>query len=139
MKKQTNSNKFLLFYDGCCPLCVAEMSKLAKVDHNKKIEFINTQNSSQMELYPQVDVAQANKILHAIDQSGRLLLGLDVTYKAWEIVGKGWLFKPLTWRWLRFFADPIYLWFAKNRYSISAFLTGNARCESCQIGRPGEK
>lgn len=127
---------FKLFYDGCCPLCVAEMKKLAKRDHDHHIEFINIQLTTEMQKYPQVDPSEANRILHAITPEGKLITALDVTYQAWALVGKGWLFKPLTWRWVRFFADPVYLWFAKNRYSISAFLTGNARCESCQIGRP---
>ena len=127
---------FKLFYDGCCPLCVAEMKKLAKNDHAHQIEFINIQLESQMQQYPSVDPSEANRILHAITPDNQLITGLDVTYQAWALVGKGWLFKPLTWRWFRFFADPVYLWFASNRYSISAWLTGNARCESCQIGRP---
>lgn len=127
---------FKLFYDGCCPLCVAEMKKLAKHDHQHQIDFINIQLDSEMQKYPQVDPSHANRILHAITPQGDLITALDVTYQAWALVGKGWLFKPLTWRWVRFFADPVYLWFAKNRYSISAILTGKARCESCQIGRP---
>lgn len=127
---------FKLFYDGCCPLCVAEMKKLANKDHAHQIEFINIQLDSQMQQYPSVDPNEANRILHAITPDNQLITGLDVTYQAWALVGKGWLFKPLTWRWFRFFADPVYLWFASNRYSISAWLTGNARCESCQIGRP---
>ena len=127
---------FRLFYDGCCPLCVAEMKKIATKDTTEQIEFINIQQSSVMAQYPNVDPAEANRVLHAITADNQLITGLDVTYQAWKIVGKGWLFKPLTWRWFRFFADPVYFWFAKNRYSISAFLTGNARCESCQIGRP---
>lgn len=127
---------FKLFYDGCCPLCVAEMKKLAKKDHARQIEFINIQLDSQMQQYPSVDPSEANRILHAITPDNQLITGLDVTYQAWALVGKGWLFKPLTWRWFRFIADPVYLWFASNRYSISAWLTGNARCESCQIGRP---
>mgnify|MGYP005988535727 CR=1 FL=1 len=129
------SHDLILFYDGCCPLCVAEMKKLANADTNDAIEFINIQNSAAMNEYPNVDPDYANRILHAIDNKGTLLLGLDVTYRAWDTVGKGWLFKPLTWSWVRFFADPVYLWFAKNRYSISAFFTGKARCESCQVGR----
>jgi predicted DCC family thiol-disulfide oxidoreductase YuxK len=38
---------------------------------------------------------KAKKILHALDNEGNLLLGLDAAYRAWQLVGKGWLYAPL--------------------------------------------
>lgn len=122
-----------IFYDACCPLCVAEMKKLARLDKNQNLSLINIHSPSDMANYPNVDVTLANQYLHAINHKGQMLFGLDVTLAAWQIVDKGWLVHPLKWRWLRFFADPFYMWFAKHRFTLSRILTGKRRCEACEI------
>ncbi|MEK9766399.1 MAG: DCC1-like thiol-disulfide oxidoreductase family protein, partial [Thalassolituus sp.] len=73
-------------------------------------------------------------ILHADTASGELLLGLDVTYRAWALVGKGFWIAPLRWPVIRWFADKAYLWFARNRYKVSGWLTGQERCNTCGPG-----
>ncbi|MCV5638693.1 DCC1-like thiol-disulfide oxidoreductase family protein, partial [Escherichia coli] len=85
--------------------------------------------------YPQIDPDRANTILHALDNHGNLLLGLDVTYRAWQLVGRGWLYAPLRWQLIRPVADWLYLRFAQNRYRISYWLTGTSRCNSGRCSR----
>ena len=79
-----------IFYDGTCPLCAKEMAALAKHDVENKIQTIDIYSEAFSD-YPQIDADAANTVLHALDENGKLLLGLDVTYQAWRLVGKGWL------------------------------------------------
>lgn len=117
-----------VFYDGTCPLCAKEMAALSKKDSNKKIKTVDI-FSDEMVDYPEIDIAKANTILHAIDQDRKLLLGLDGVHRAWSIVGKGWLYAPLRWQFIKPIADKLYLVFAAHRYRFSFLLTGRSRCD----------
>lgn len=120
---------FTIFYDGKCPLCVAEMVKLDRLNHRGQLQFVNIHELNDYPQYQSISFKQANRILHGITDDGEVLLGLDVTYQAWKSVGKGHWVAPLKWKWLRRLADPLYLYFARNRYDISKRLTGQDRCE----------
>ncbi|MDK1288447.1 thiol-disulfide oxidoreductase DCC family protein [Pseudoalteromonas umbrosa] len=121
--------KLTIFYDGTCPLCVKEMTALIKRDKAAHIKTVDI-HSDEFVNYPNIDPNQANLILHALDEQGGLLLGLDVTHRAWQLVGMGWLYAPLRWPLIKPIADQVYLLFAKNRYRISYLLTGKSRCEN---------
>lgn len=122
-----------IFYDGHCPLCVKEMTHLAVLDKGQKMKLVDIQQDGFSETYPSIDPKAAKNILHALDNDGKLLLGLDVTYLSWALVGKGFWIAPLRWPMIRWFADRAYLYFARNRYKISGWLTGQEKCESCSI------
>ncbi|WMN89464.1 DUF393 domain-containing protein [Vibrio parahaemolyticus] len=126
--------KLTIFYDGTCPLCAKEMRALTKRDTHQHIRIVDIY-SEAFSAYPQIDAAKANTILHALDDSGNLLLGLDVTYRAWQLVGRGWLYAPLRWPLIRPVADWLYIKFANNRYRISYWLTGTSRCGTDQCSR----
>ncbi|MGR6833737.1 thiol-disulfide oxidoreductase DCC family protein [Aliivibrio wodanis] len=119
--------KLTIFYDGTCPLCAKEMSALSQQDTNNVIKTIDIY-SEEFSEYPCIDPKAANTVLHALNQNNELILGLDVTYLAWKLVGKGWLYAPLRWPGIRVLADWCYLRFAKNRYRVSYWLTGTSRC-----------
>ncbi|MBQ4811403.1 DUF393 domain-containing protein [Pseudoalteromonas luteoviolacea] len=122
-------SELTIFYDGTCPLCVKEMNALTKRDTHKHINTVDIY-SDEFSRYENIDPDKANTILHAIDKEGNLILGLDVTHKAWQLVGMGWLYAPLRWPVIKPVADQLYLLFAKNRYRISYWLTGKSRCEN---------
>lgn len=128
--------RLTIFYDGSCPLCVNEIRHLGRLDEYGLLRFADIQQVDFNLEFPFIDRQEANRILLALNQHGKIIKGLDVTYEAWNLVGRGWLVAPLTWRWLRFFADPVYLWFARNRYTISGLLTGQRRCPTgeCRTG-----
>ncbi|MCW8347111.1 DUF393 domain-containing protein [Vibrio sp. ZSDZ65] len=123
-----------LFYDGTCPLCKKEMAALRKHDIYKRIDTVDI-FSEDFHDYPQIDPKKANTILHAIDESGRLWLGLDAVYHAWNLVGKGWMYAPSRWRLIKPTADKLYYYFARNRYQISLWLTGKSRCSNGSCSR----
>ncbi len=126
--------KLTIFYDGTCPLCAKEMRALMKHDTHQHIRIVDIYSEAISD-YPQIDAIKANSILHALDNNGNLLLGLDVTLRAWQLVGKGWLYSPLRWCLIKPIADWLYLKLANNRYRISYWLTGTSHCGVDQCSR----
>ena len=127
-----------IFYDGYCPLCVAEMQQLEGLDTKGRLRFEDIQAEDFCACFPDIDPQAADRILHARYSDGRLIYGLDVTYQAWSLVEqKRWL-AVLRWPIVRWFADIGYRLFAKHRYRVSYWLTGQARlsgkpCKSCGL------
>lgn len=126
-----NNSSLTIFYDSFCPLCVKEMLALAKRDKNSCLSFedINADDFSQR--FASINAQAANRVLHAKNADGELLLGLDVTAQAWRLVGNP-LYCILRWPLIKPIADRVYIAFANNRYRVSYWLTGQARCERCQ-------
>lgn len=135
-----NSDSLTIFYDGYCPLCMAEMNKLISLDKQQKITFVDIQDDTFHSQYPHLDWQTLNARIHGYLSNGQLISGLDVTYLAWKLVGKGWVYAPLRWPLTRWFADLVYIFFAKHRYRISYFLTGKKRCVPCEkvVGESNE-
>ena len=135
-----------IFYDGYCPLCVKEMRHLKKLDESQKLTLVDVNEEDFASQYPEIDPQYALTKLHGYlfhedrkSESHRaeshksLITGLDVTYHAWRMVGRGWLVAPLRWPLIRWFSDKAYLWFAKHRNTISQWVTGQPRCERCKL------
>lgn len=123
--------KLIIFFDGYCPLCVAEMNKLRDYDAQGLLVFEDIQAADFQERFPQLDWSQLNARIFGQREDGTLISGLDVTYLAWKLVGKGWVYAPLRWPIIRIFADAVYRLFARYRYGISFLLTGKKRCIPC--------
>jgi len=124
--------ELVLFYDSECPLCAREMQHLKKKDHWHRIHLVAIQ-SDEMEAYPEIDPAAAHQVLHGQLASRRVITGLDVTHKAWSLVGYGYVTKILRVPLVRPVADGVYRLFARNRHRIAAVLTGQSRCQQCSI------
>lgn len=124
-----------IFYDGGCPLCVSEMRHLSRLDSKQKIRLENIYADDFCQRFPHINQQQADKILHGQLASGKLIYALDVTCKAWSLVGKGHWVAPLRWPLVKQVAHLFYLVFARYRAPISRLLTGSDRCEVCSISR----
>jgi len=120
-----------IFYDGTCPLCTKEMDALRAYDQGAALVLVDIHSAAFAD-YPNIDLTEAMTILHAIDNDGVVLLGLDANAAAWRTVGKKPWVQCLRWPVIRWFADYAYLWFARNRYRLSWLLTGQSRCGSGQ-------
>lgn len=130
----STSDLLTIFYDGNCPMCSAEMQHLKRSDSDHLIELVNLHQSDFSEQYPHINVDDAMRILHGSYQ-GKLLLGLEVTHRAWTLVGKGFWVAPLNWPVVKPVSHWVYCWVAKYRHPISAFLSkvfgiGHQQCES---------
>lgn len=120
-----------VFYDSTCPLCMAEMRELQRLDVAKRLRLEDLFVPDFSDRYPHIDRQQAIAVLHGQLDSGEVLLGLDCTRLAWALVGrKRWL-AVLRWPVIKPVADWAYLLFARHRARISRVLTGQATCEPC--------
>ena len=121
-----------IFYDGKCPLCAAEMKSLAKFDTKHQLVLEDLHADDFQQRFPHIDPIAADRVLHGQLADGRIIKGLDVTCTAWKLVNKHKWLQVLRWPVIRFFADKGYLFFARYRHPISAFVSGKKRCEPCQ-------
>ncbi len=125
-----------IFYDGNCPLCSTEMRKLKKHDVNNDIKLVNLHQKHFDELYPDIDINRAMAILHGI-YKGQYLLGLEVTHRAWTLVGKGFWVAPLNWPIVKPLSHWVYLLIAKFRHPISKVLARVFKLESTECTSGG--
>ena len=127
-----------IFYDGQCPLCLAEMQQLQAHNDSGQLGFVDLNSKEFNQEYPHIDRTYANRILHGQLETGEILLGLDVTYRAWSMVGKHKWLALLRWPVIRHLADGVYLLFARYRYGVSYLLTGKSRCNGqCALDDSG--
>tara|TARA_R110001583_G_scaffold67490_8_gene192965 strand:+ start:11915 stop:12337 length:423 start_codon:yes stop_codon:yes gene_type:complete len=110
-----------LFYDGHCPMCSKEMMHLKACDKDNLINLVDIHQKDFETRYPEIEFSKAMKILHGTYQ-GELLLGLEVTHRAWTLVGKGFWVAPLNWPVIKTVSHWVYLGVAKYRLQISDFL-----------------
>ncbi len=75
------------------------------------------------------------KILHGTYQ-GQTLLGLQVTHRAWTIVGKGFWVAPLNWPIIKTLSHYVYLGVAKYRHPISNVISKlfHLNANTCKTG-----
>lgn len=121
----------IIFYDGHCPLCRKEMDHLRRYNHDGVLKFEDIQNNDFDQRYPHLDWQALNNRIHVQRPDGTMVTGLDATHAAWQAVGKGWLYAPLRWPLIRHIADYAYTLFARHRYTISYWLTGQQRGCGC--------
>ena len=122
-----------VFYDGRCPLCLAEMRQLSAHNTEGRVVLEDLHAPGFVERFPHIDPVRAQNLLHGELDSGEILLGLDVTCTAWSLVGRHRWLAVLRWPLIRPVADRVYLWFARHRHRISRLVTGKQRCETCVL------
>jgi predicted DCC family thiol-disulfide oxidoreductase YuxK len=115
------NNTLTIYYDGNCPLCSLEMQKLKLHDKHNFIVLENLHQADFDKKFPQINFNKAMRILHG-EYQGKVLLGLNVTHRAWTLVGKGILVAPLQFPVIKQFSHLVYLLVAKYRHPISNFL-----------------
>jgi len=133
------SPSLTIFYDSLCPLCVAEMKKLQAHDINHHLAFISLQDEKLLSAYPNLNRVKAMNILQGQLSDGQFIQGLDVTHKAWSLIGKAHYTRLLRWPVIKLFFDVLYLVFAKHRYQLSSLITGkkytDSKCCPCSLKR----
>ena len=77
-----------MFIDSQCPLCVAEVQMLQRHDKHKQLVFEDIHAPDFNDRYPQFNVHECYNTLHAIDDNGTVVKGLDATVLVWRTVDK---------------------------------------------------
>ncbi|GLP96977.1 thiol-disulfide oxidoreductase DCC family protein [Paraferrimonas sedimenticola] len=126
-------NTLTIFYDGECPLCCMEMDKLKTLDAKGRIDLVDLHTAGFEFHCLGIEKATAMRMLHGL-YKGEVLTALDVTHKAWQLVGRGFWVAPLQWPVVKQVAHGVYLGFAKYRHPISNFFhkrfgIGKPHCE----------
>ena len=121
-----------LLYDGACPICVTEMSRLARMDRSHRLRFVDI-------AAPGFDASpygatreEMMTLMHAVLPDGRVLVGIDALHAAYSAVHLGWLWAPARWPLLRRYADALYARFARNRMRVSRALGLGCRDGACK-------
>ena len=135
-----------VYYDASCPLCAGEMRMLKARDAHGALALTDCSAASFDEGgCAREGVTRAMMIarIHARDQDGRWLSGLDVFEVAYRAAGFRLLARLAGSRRLRPLLDRLYPWIAANRYRLSrlglfrAFelITPAGDCVSCRAQR----
>ncbi|MDO5692369.1 MAG: DUF393 domain-containing protein [Pseudomonadota bacterium] len=107
-----------LYFDGACPLCVADMDNLRLRDSAGRLRFIDASAPGFDAAPAGTTVADLMAAMHARTADGRLLRGVAVFEAAYDAVGlhqvSGWLRSP-TWRPL---LERLYPFVARHRQHL---------------------
>ncbi|XP_077988416.1 uncharacterized protein LOC144442912 [Glandiceps talaboti] len=135
------NSKTKVLYDGDCPLCLKEINILKYVDKNKRrIKFIDV---TKPDYNPQdncnISYEQAMGVMHVIGPENQIYTKVEAMRQMYSAVGLGWLWSFTKLPILSGLVDRAYMWFARNRLS----LTGRqleCRTGTCKVGeKVGEK
>jgi predicted DCC family thiol-disulfide oxidoreductase YuxK len=115
---KTITEKLTIYYDGNCPLCLAEIHFLKHHNHRDLICFVNLHAMSSIE---EVNCEQAMKNIHG-RIGDTLIVGprvFDEAYKRTDLKLINYLFSLA---WFRFLYARFYVFFAKYRHQISSLI-----------------
>ncbi|UXU92154.1 thiol-disulfide oxidoreductase DCC family protein [Burkholderia sp. S-53] len=138
-----DSNELVLYFDGRCPLCVAQMRRLAAWNTRHRLAFVDIAAPGFDPAPLAVDLPALNRELHARLPDGRMLTGVDSILAAYTLVGRRWLVWPLRVPAVRDAFAPLYRRFARNRHAVSRWLGyhAEAHCDgqACGIDQADER
>lgn len=111
-----------LYYDGGCPLCLAEMHNLMLRNREGLLQFVDIADPANA-IPAGADRADMMQLLHGRSADGRWLIGVEVFVAMYEAVGLSWVARALGWRWLRPLADALYPVVARHRQRAPKWLS----------------
>lgn len=108
-----------IYYDGLCPLCLAEIHFLTARNRRGLLSFVDISDKEFAEAGHPVSCAAAMARMHGRLGDGQVLTGVSVfaeAYRRAELPFLAWLFSRT---WARPVLDLGYGWFARHRHAIS--------------------
>ncbi|OXJ11875.1 thiol-disulfide oxidoreductase DCC family protein [Burkholderia sp. AU6039] len=132
------SSELVLYFDGRCPLCVAEIRRLRARDARHRLAFVDIAEPGFDPVPLGVDLPTLNRELHARLPDGRMLTGVDSILAAQALTGRRRLVRLLRVPVVRGALAPLYRRFARNRHAVSRWLgyRAEAPCDAaaCRDG-----
>ncbi|MYM69083.1 DUF393 domain-containing protein [Pseudoduganella sp. FT55W] len=119
-----NKPVLMLYYDGNCSICRAQMSRLRVRDRTGCLAFSDIASPDFSLQEVGVSMEALGTEIHVRTADGRLLVGIDSLVAIYTALGRGWLVAPLKWRMLRPLFAAMYRTLARNRYRLSACADG---------------
>lgn len=110
-----------LLYDGACPLCLREVNFLRKRDAGQGlVVFVDI---ADLDYAPEdngnIDFETAMGSIHALLPDGRVMVGVPVFRKVYEVLGMGWVYAITKLPILGPIADSIYDIWANWRLKLT--------------------
>ena len=115
----TVTPELTLYYDGQCPLCLAEIDFLQGRNAEGQLAFVDITQAQFEAANHQISCDAAMAQIHGRTADGQLLVGVPVFAKAYQLAKLPFLAWVLSRRWLQPVLQPAYVWFAKHRQAIS--------------------
>jgi predicted DCC family thiol-disulfide oxidoreductase YuxK len=106
-----------IYYDGACPLCLAEIHLLKQHNHKSLLAFVDVQSLDATTAM--IDCTLALEVIHAQLADGTIIVGPDVFFEAYKrtnLTGIKYLF---SFGVVRYCYAKAYVFFAKYRHQIS--------------------
>ncbi|VWC93653.1 thiol-disulfide oxidoreductase DCC family protein [Burkholderia lata] len=130
------SSELVLYFDGRCPLCVAEIKRLEARDARHRLAFVDIAEPGFDPAPLGVDLPALNRELHARLPDGRMLTGVDSILAAQALTGRRWFVRLLGVPAVRRALTPLYRHFARNRHVVSRWLGYRAevQCDGAVCG-----
>ncbi len=118
--EQTQLESLSIFYDGNCPLCLAEIHVLKNNNHQQLLTFVNVHDENAVDQTINCDLAL--EVIHAQLAGGKVIKGPKVfeeAYKRSDLTLMKWLF---SFKLFQKFYAVFYPFFAKFRHQISKLI-----------------
>jgi predicted DCC family thiol-disulfide oxidoreductase YuxK len=114
---RTITTKLTIYYDGECPLCLAEILFLKQHNQRGLLEFVSLQNLDAN--CHDINCELAFKTIHARLGDSEIIVGPEVFYEAYKRTDLRTVQYLFSFRVVRFVYARFYVLFAKYRHQIS--------------------
>jgi predicted DCC family thiol-disulfide oxidoreductase YuxK len=108
-----------LYYDGQCPLCVAEIEFLQSRSTKDQLAFVDVTQTGFEAAGHNISCDAAMAQIHGRTADGQVLVGVPVFAAAYKLARLPVLAWVLSRAWLMPVLQPAYVFFAKHRQAIS--------------------
>ena len=108
-----------LYYDGKCPLCLAEIEFLQTRNTHCFLDFVDVTTPDFEATEHQISCDAAMAQIHGRTGQGDVLVGVPVFARAYELANLPVLAWILSRQWLMPVLQPAYVLFARHRQAIS--------------------
>jgi len=119
MQSTTATPELTLYYDGQCPLCVAEVAFLQSRNTQGQLAFIDVTQTDFEAAGHNISCEAAMAQIHGRTADGQVLVGVPVFATAYKLANLSVLAWLLSRRWLLPLLQPAYVLFAKHRQALS--------------------
>ena len=113
-----------LYYDGQCPLCVAEIEYLQSRNGHGQLAFVDVTHSGFAAEGHRISCDAALAQIHGRTAEGHVLVGVPVFAMAYKAVQLDFLAWVLTRHWLMPVLQPVYICSLQNTVNPSLSVLG---------------
>jgi len=78
-------------FDGNCPICCRQIQWMQLRDKKKRLNFVDINNEDFEKKFPNIEKSEAMKEIHAIDDQGKVDLGIKALSRIYACSSKRWL------------------------------------------------